>query len=223
MGHIPDWHHVVGGELQLVCRYFLWHIHAWHNVVGRELNFVCRSFLLYIPSLCSGDRQILGEGRAIEGRRGSGGVGVISYPSDQRDQNWSRHKDRIILRGWSPGRNDCVAAVGELSWFHQSRYAFVGVAGVVVSKSCWGQGRRVVVLRRQLPPFCLPNRISRAWRIRLLRQLPRDIVPISALKTSLSSLPLLLSVRANLPLSLEDRRFLGLINCFGSLLIAKPC
>ena len=43
---------------------FLWHIPAWHSVVGGELNFVCRSFLF-----CSGNFQILGGGRAIKGRR----------------------------------------------------------------------------------------------------------------------------------------------------------
>ena len=57
---IPTWHHVVGRELHLVCRYFLWHIPNWHHVVGGELHFVCRSFLFR-----SGDLQILGGGWAI--------------------------------------------------------------------------------------------------------------------------------------------------------------
>ena len=45
-----------------------------------------------------GGRQILGGGRVIEGRRGSGGVGVIPYPCDQKDLHRSFHKYRIILR-----------------------------------------------------------------------------------------------------------------------------
>ena len=61
-----------------------------------------------------------------------------------------------------------------------------------------------------------------AWRIHLLHRLPRDIVLIAVfsrlcvtsneVKTSLSLLTLLLSVRANLPLSLEDQRLMGMIN-----------
>ena len=149
------WHHVVGGELQLLRRYFMWHIPTWHHVVGKELYFVCRSFLWYIPSMRSSDCQILGGGRVIEVRHGSRGIGVISYTSDKRDRKRSRHKDRIILQGRLSGQNNCVAAVGELSWLHQSRYAIVGVTRVIIFKGCQGQGRRVAVIRRQLPPFCL--------------------------------------------------------------------
>ena len=63
----------------------------------------------------SGDRQILGGGRATDGQRGSVGAGVISYPYDQLYWNRSHHKDRILLRGQLSGHNDCVAAVDELS------------------------------------------------------------------------------------------------------------
>ena len=45
---------------------------------------------------------------------------------------------------------DCVAAVDERSLLYQSRYYFVGVAGVVVPKGRRGQGRRVIFIRRKL-------------------------------------------------------------------------
>ena len=74
---------------------------------------LCADPFFDISPVRSGGRQILGGTRAIEGRRGSGGVGVIPYPSNQRDRHRSRHKDRILLRGQSPGHNECYSAVGE--------------------------------------------------------------------------------------------------------------